>query len=209
MFIVNQGAHSRHSVWCKLCEDGGPVVTWHLRDVSCLVAGRPVHNRSVDSEREAPTADELLRFVATLSASERAKLLSKARPTPPTPGSGGTVPGPLYRSWDDYLSATTEPERRAWCYLKARKANQPRLMSGKPGRKVTAADVWEVLEMAAGRCVHCGSLAVERRPADRCSWCTPAMGAGRPPHRFLGPRPRPAQWRRQRPGQPGVVVLVV
>ena len=37
-------------------------------------------------------------------------------------------------------------------------------MSGKPRVKITASDVLAVLERAQGRCVYCGSLAVESRP---------------------------------------------
>lgn len=38
-------------------------------------------------------------------------------------------------------------------------------MSGVPLTKVTVEDVLAVLTAAEGRCVHCGSLAVERRPS--------------------------------------------
>ena len=74
------------------------------------------------------------------------------------------APPPKYTSWEDYLARTTATERRRWCAKKADKANSARLLSGKPETRLTADDVWRVLETAAGRCVHCGALAVEPRP---------------------------------------------
>ena len=38
-------------------------------------------------------------------------------------------------------------------------------MSGQPGEKLGWQDVWSVLEAAQGRCMYCGSLAVEGRPS--------------------------------------------
>ena len=73
---------------------------------------------------------------------------------------------PLYRTFDQYLAATTEAQRRKWCQKKASQANRPRLMSGTPDVKLTADDVMQVLMEANGRCAHCGSLAVENRPSN-------------------------------------------
>lgn len=72
---------------------------------------------------------------------------------------------PAYASWTDFLERTTPTVRMAWCRAKAEKANLPRLMSGVPEAMITAQDVWRVLEAAQGRCAHCGSLAVEKRPS--------------------------------------------
>jgi hypothetical protein len=77
-----------------------------------------------------------------------------------------TVTDPLYRTFDQYLAGTTERERRAWCQMKAKRANRPRLMSGVPDVKLTADAVLNVFMEAQGRCAHCGSLAVENRPSN-------------------------------------------
>jgi hypothetical protein len=131
----------------------------------------PVINRwqiqHMERDREAPTATELLVFAASLPVGEREKLLASARSAPLAPEKvgEGNVPDPIYRSWADFLAATTAAQRLAWCDRKARRANRPRLMSGHPNLRITAAVVWAVLEEAAGRCGDCGSLAVEGRPS--------------------------------------------
>jgi len=38
-------------------------------------------------------------------------------------------------------------------------------MSGRPAERLGWQDVWSVLEAAQGRCMYCGSLAVEDRPS--------------------------------------------
>jgi len=76
------------------------------------------------------------------------------------------MPDPLYSTWDEYLAATTEAQRLEWCRRKAKKANQPRLMSGAPDVRLTAAQVLRILIDAEGRCAHCHSLAVEPRPSN-------------------------------------------
>lgn len=53
----------------------------------------------------------------------------------------------------------------AWCRIKARTANRPKLVSGRPANRITPWDVIDILIAAQGRCHHCGSLAVERRPS--------------------------------------------
>lgn len=73
---------------------------------------------------------------------------------------------PTYTSWADFLAKTTESERWAWCAKKAKVANRPKLMSGRPRHRLTAADVLSVLEDSQGQCCYCGSLCVERRPSD-------------------------------------------
>lgn len=118
-------------------------------------------------ERERPTFAELQSAVADLPAEQAAKILARAHPAPPVapPERPGEPSPPLYTSWNDYLAKTTPAMRRRWCAAKTKKANAPRLMSGSPALVITADDVWAVLEAARGRCAHCGSLAVEKRPS--------------------------------------------
>jgi len=120
----------------------------------------------MEPDREAPTWEELVSFAATLPSPARERLLAKARPLPTVPEAAEMEePPPRYQSWTDFLSFTTPAERQAWCRLKAKTANRPRLMSGTPDEKVTPETVWEVCEAALGRCTHCDSLAVEGRPS--------------------------------------------
>ena len=100
--------------------------------------------------------DELDRQAAKMAA-RAVEWQMSGRPVEP-------APPPLYNSWEDYLERTTPGQRRRWCAMKAAKANSPRLLSGRPETRVTADDVWHVLEATRGRCCHCGSLAVEPRP---------------------------------------------
>lgn len=86
---------------------------------------------------------------------------------------------PLYRTFDEYLAATKEAQRRSWCRSKATKANAPRLMSGAPDVKLTPDDVLSVLMDAKGRCAHCGSLAVENRPSNAEGHPLPWEAGGR------------------------------
>src|SRR5262245_51135664 len=118
-------------------------------------------------ERERPTWAELQAAFADLPRARVAQVLARARPAPQTapPETPGTPPPPLYSSWDEYLPTTTRAERRRGCAAKAKKANTPRLMSGHPVGVITADDVWAVLKSARGRCTHCDSLAVEKRPS--------------------------------------------
>jgi hypothetical protein len=71
---------------------------------------------------------------------------------------------PIFASWEDYICRTTERERRFRCQTIANKANKPRLLSGAVTTKTTAETVWQVIENARGRCIHCRSLCVENRP---------------------------------------------
>jgi hypothetical protein len=52
-------------------------------------------------------------------------------------------------------------------------------MSGPPDCTITAADVGEVLQSVKGRCEHCGSLAVEKRPSGPDGRPTPWAPVGR------------------------------
>lgn len=77
-----------------------------------------------------------------------------------------TTAPPRYRNWEHYLAATTPAERRAMCATRVKKANAPRLMSDAPERRLTAGDVWQIVEAAGGRCHYCGSLCLEKLPYD-------------------------------------------
>ena len=77
-----------------------------------------------------------------------------------------TLPAPIYTSWADYLAQTTWAPVRQRCREIAKRANRKRLLSPMPEHSVTRLIVWQVLSEARGRCAHCGSLAVERRPSD-------------------------------------------
>jgi hypothetical protein len=74
------------------------------------------------------------------------------------------APASGFTSWADYLERTAEAERLAWCARKAKTANRKRSPS-ETAAKLTAGDVWSVLEKARGRCVYCNSLALEPRPS--------------------------------------------
>lgn len=75
------------------------------------------------------------------------------------------VPAPMYASWEDYLARVDRAARMARCAQAAKKANRKRLLSEAPATRLTAQDVWNVIDAARGRCAHCGSLAVESRPS--------------------------------------------
>jgi hypothetical protein len=130
--------------------------------------------------REAPTLPQLLGAVSALEPEQAVKVLRRAvlAPLSPQPSSG-TPPPPQFVSWQDFIARTTAAQRREWCARKAKVANRPRLMSGSPISKITAGDVWKVLAEACGRCAHCGSLAVERRPSRQDGAPVPWESAGR------------------------------
>jgi hypothetical protein len=88
-------------------------------------------------------------------------------------------PPPVFGSWADYLARTSERERMARCYAAAKKANRKRLLSDAPTTRLTAQNVWAVIEAAHGRCAHCGSLAVERRPSSVTGAPVPWAQVGR------------------------------
>ena len=131
-----------------------------------ILAALPRTTRGgVRAEREVPTLGELREAVSSLPTDQARQVMARARPRPVMPPAGSGEPPPVtYTSWEDYLARTTSAERRRWCAAKAAKANSPRLMSGRPETTISADDVLAVLEEARGRCAHCGSLAVERRP---------------------------------------------
>lgn len=76
------------------------------------------------------------------------------------------APPPVFLSWGDYLARTTRSQRMARCYAAAKKTNRKRLLSVSPAFPIHGSDVWAVIEAARGRCVHCGSLAVDGRPSN-------------------------------------------
>ena len=110
---------------------------------------------------------QLLARLAELPPEKAAAIAATIQPAParPDPEDGQPSPPPVYASWSDFLERTTLAERRRWCAAKATKANGERLMSGIPEHKITTDDVLTILIRAEGRCVHCGSLAIERRPS--------------------------------------------
>lgn len=116
---------------------------------------------------ETVTRAELEARLAGLPEDEAAKVRAAVRVvrSPPPASPGQEAPDPIFVSWSDYLARTSEAERRAWCSRKARRANRERLMSGRPDERLGWQDVWLVLESAQGRCMYCGSLAVEGRPS--------------------------------------------
>lgn len=136
-------------------------------------------------EREGPTRQELEAFAATLPPDQAATLLAGAVEITPDIDAawknveGREVPVPVYESWDAYLAATSDRERRQWCVRKAKKANRSRLMSGEPDGKIRGEDVWRVLESAQGRCEFCDSLAVEPRPSGTAGQPTSWAQVGR------------------------------
>src|SRR5271163_1291978 len=76
------------------------------------------------------------------------------------------APPPMFISWADYLTKTSHSQRMARCDSAAKKANRKRLLSAAPVVQLSGQHVWSVIETAHGRCVHCGSLAVESRPSN-------------------------------------------
>lgn len=116
---------------------------------------------------ETVTLADLEARLALLPADQAAKVRASVRRVqPPAPESPDVeTPKPAYSSWSDYLSSTSEAERRAWCSRKAKRANRERLMSGRPADRLAWRDVWLVVDAAQGRCMYCGSLAVEGRPS--------------------------------------------
>jgi hypothetical protein len=88
-------------------------------------------------------------------------------------------PPPAFVSWADFLARTSRSERMARCYAAAKKANRKRLLSDAPNTRLSAQDVWVIMEAAQGRCAHCGSLAVENRPSTPAGAPLPWAQVGR------------------------------
>lgn len=133
------------------------------------------------SEPESATLGEILSCLndSGVTADRKAKILGNLKPRGAPITETVSAPSPIYTSWDDYLSKTTNEERLQWCRKKAKKANQARLMSGKPTRRITGEDVLKVLIDAQGRCKYCGSLAVELRPSTPSGTPLPWAPVGR------------------------------
>lgn len=129
---------------------------------------------------EAVGLAELAERLSRLPQERARKIISRARPAPLSPAAGKSAPGPPgYASWDDFLARTSPADRRKWAAAKAKKANSERLMSGRPTERIAADDILAVLESAQGRCTHCGSLAVERRPSGQDGRPLPWEAVGR------------------------------
>jgi hypothetical protein len=43
----------------------------------------------------------------------------------------------MYASFGEFLASMTERELLAWCRIKARTANRPKLVSGRPAHRIT------------------------------------------------------------------------
>jgi len=98
---------------------------------------------------------------------------------------------PLYSSWSNYLNRVPWAKLRRRCLDIAKRANRKRLLSPTPNVRLTGLDIWRVLRDARGRCVHCGSLAVENLPSgskQSRSWASIGRRAGSLEH--LQPRYR-------------------
>jgi hypothetical protein len=86
---------------------------------------------------------------------------------PPSPSD----PAPLYQSWRDYLDTVSWTKLRRSCLERANQANKRKYHRDGPGKgvllssdakhRVEGYQVWRVMCAAKGRCMHCGSLAVE------------------------------------------------
>jgi hypothetical protein len=150
-------------------EQGPHEVTAPRRNAHWRPAGPPPrpHVGPAGVVREAPTLGELAEAAyQRLPPQEAARLLAGAQPMAAGPRPDpGNAPPPRYTSFAAWLTSTTDRDRRAACARRAGTANRDRLMSGPPAERITGSDVWAVLAGAGGRCAHCGSLAVERRPS--------------------------------------------
>lgn len=120
-----------------------------------------------------------------------------------------TAPPPRFLTYDAYRAATPLREVRAWCGLKAKRANRVRLMSGRPEERITTDDVYGILHAARGRCSHCGSLAVEGRPSGPGDQEAGAVGACGPPHREPGPHRGPVRRGPEHGAEPAVGMPLV
>lgn len=72
---------------------------------------------------------------------------------------------PQYTDWEHYLSTSIPADRRKMCAARTHKANG-RIASEVPLRRLTADDVWGMIQTAQGRCVHCQSLCLQTLPYD-------------------------------------------
>lgn len=160
-------------------------------------------------DRERPTLPELLAATAEVPPAQAAKIIARARPAPLAPPARPSSPPPpvVYGSWSDFLAKTTRAARRTWCAAKAKKANAPRLMKGRPANRITPDDAMAILEAARGRCSHCGSLAVEKRPPTPTG---PRLHGSRwAPDRLVRPCRQPFPRRPEYPREPRLVLSVV
>jgi hypothetical protein len=89
------------------------------------------------------------------------------------------APPPKFRSYEDWITRTTYGERAKKFNAAAKKANKKRLLSPAPTIRLRGKDVAAVCDAARGRCVHCGSLAVEPRPSKPSGTPAPWAQVGR------------------------------
>lgn len=134
-----------------------------------------------EPRQEAVTRSEVEDRISSIGLDAATKIRTQLRAALryPEPRQAFPVPDPVYRSWNHYLTTTTESERRAWCRRKAARANRTRLMSGPVEHRLNVDGVMSVLLTAQGRCAHCHSLAVENRPSKRNGAPAPWENTGR------------------------------
>lgn len=128
---------------------------------------KPPEASPTADQPEGVTLDQLEARLSLLPKDKADRIRGAIRPAPlhPAAGAGEPAAQPAYSSWADFMGLTTVAERRAWCKRKAKTANRERLMSGRPANVIDTDTVWTVLAAAQGRCLHCGSLALEGRPS--------------------------------------------
>ncbi len=75
----------------------------------------------------------------------------------------GTTEPAVFADWVDYLARTPRAERLSMCAARTARVNE------NTAERVTTDNVWQMVESAEGRCVHCGSLCLQRLPYDPVS----------------------------------------
>lgn len=98
-----------------------------------------------------------------------------AGPSTPVPD----APRPRFTTWEAFLLVHDDRALLKIAGRKAARSNQKRLLSDAVDYRLTASDVLDVLKAAHGRCVHCGSLAVEARPSTAAGAPLPWASVGR------------------------------
>lgn len=78
----------------------------------------------------------------------------------------GTSEPAMFADWPDYLTRTTLAERRKMCTGRTNRVNERIQVRASDEPRVTGDDIWQLVETAEGRCVHCGSLCLQSPPHD-------------------------------------------
>ena len=76
----------------------------------------------------------------------------------------GTTEPSVFAGWADYLAGTIPAQRRAMCAGRTARVNEKIRVRATGERRVTADDVWQMVESTEGRCVHCCSLCLQPLP---------------------------------------------